>query len=426
MREYTAELLEETKAECLPSLDELARQGARRMLARALQSEVDEYIEQAREERDVQGCALVVRNGRARERSIVLSSGVMRVRAPRVDDRRAGRHFTSRILPPYMRRSPQVDEALPILYLKGVSTGDMGEALRHLLGAEAAGLSASTVGRLLQAWQGEYDAWRRRSLADRDYVYVWADGLYFQVRLEEDRLACLVIIGVRLDGTKEVIAIEGGYRESSESWASMLRDLRARGMQAPALAVADGALGFWGALREVYPEAQEQRCWVHKLRNVLDKLPKRLQGKAKELLHEAMQAPDRASAETALGRFAREYGAAYPKAVTCLREGQEQLLTFFDFPAEHWLHLRTTNPIESPFATVKGRTRKTKGAGSRRAGLAFAYQLALSAERHWRKVTAPHLVALVRAGTQFHDGVLTPQENAVPNSVAAVAQEIAA
>jgi putative transposase len=396
------------------------------MLAVALQAEVEEYLQQAKQARDDQGHALVVRNGQAQERTVALGVGPVKVRAPRVEDRRPEEHFSSRILPPYMRRSPQVNEALPILYLKGLSTGDFGEALSSLLGAAAAGFSASTITRLLRGWQEEYEAWHKRPLGDKDYVYLWADGLHFQVRLEEDRLACLIIMGVREDGRKEIIAIEDGYRESTESWASLLRNLRERGMAAPVLAVADGALGFWGALREVYPETQEQRCWVHKMRNVLDKLPKRLQAKAKDLLHEAMQAPDRPSAEQAMAHFAREYELAYPKAVSCLTEGQEHLLTFFDFPAQHWLHLRTTNPIESPFATVKARTRKTKGAGSRKAGLALAYKLALSAERHWRKVSAPHLVGLVRAGAKFHNGVPVSDRFQSTSTVATVASGIAA
>ena len=274
-----------------------------------------------------------------------------------------------------------------------------------LLGPEAAGLSATTISRLIRIWQDEYRVWRKRPLVGKDYVYIWADGVYFRVRLEEDRLACLVIIGVRADGTKEVIALEDGYRESQESWASLLRDLRRRGMPAPALAVGDGALGFWGALRDVYPETREQRCWVHKIANVLDKLPKRLQARAKAMLHEIMRAPDRQSAEEDLLRFREEFEARYPKAVECLVKDRDILLTFFDFPVEHWIHLRTTNPIESPFATVKARTRQTKGAGSRKAGLALAFKLTLLAsQEHWRKVNAPHLVPLVRAGVEFRDG----------------------
>ena len=362
------------------------------------------FLEQLRGERDERGRAVAVRNGRARQRKVTLGAGTIVIRAPRVNDRRSGQRFTSQILPPYMRRSPAVGEALPALYLRGLSTGDFSEGLAALVGPEGAALSATTITRLLQSWQEEYATWRRRSLAGTDYVYLWADGLYFNVRLEEDRLACLVLIGVRMDGKKEVLAIEDGYRESSESWASLLRDLTRRGMPAPVLAVGDGALGFWAALRQVYPEVREQRCWVHKIANVLDKLPKRLQARAKEMLHEIMEAPDRKSAQEDLGRFADEFEAKYPKAAECLVKDAEVLLTFFDFPAEHWRHLRTTNPIESPFAGVKARTRQTKGAGSRKAGLAMAFKLALACESHWHKVTAPHLVALVRLGVRYQDG----------------------
>jgi putative transposase len=399
-----------TAPEVAQTLDELAREGARRMIAEALELEVEEYIQTMRHLRDEQGHALVVRNGKAQERAVTLGTGVVKIRAPRVHDRRPEQRFTSRILPPYMRRSPRLEEALPVLYLRGLSTGDFSEALPVLLGSEVGGLSPTTINRLIQVWQEEYNAWRKRSLVGKDYVYIWADGVYFQVRLEEDRLACLVIIGVRKDGTKEVVALEDGYRESQESWASLLRDLKRRGMPAPVLAVGDGGLGFWAALREVYPETREQRCWVHKIANVLDKLPKRLQPRAKTILHEIMRAPDRHSAEEEIERFVEDFEARYPKATECLVKDRETLLAFFDFPAEHWIHLRTTNPIESPFATVKARTRQTKGAGSRKAGLALAFKLALAAQEHWRKVNAPHLVALVRAGVQFKDGMqVVPQ-----------------
>ena len=404
MSEYTTDS-DGCTSEVKQSLDELAREGARRMIEEALRAEVDEYIERMRGERDERGCALVVRNGRAQERKVTVGSGTMAIRAPRVNDRRTEQRFSSKILPPYMRRSPAVDETLPALYLRGLSTGDFSEGLAALVGPEGAALSATTITRLLQVWQGEYETWRKRSLVETDYVYIWADGLHFNVRLEEDRLACLVLIGVRLDGKKEVIAIEDGYRESTESWASLLRDLKQRGMPAPVLAIGDGALGFWAALREVYPEAREQRCWVHKIANVLDKLPKRLQARAKEMLHEIMAAPDRKGAQEGLRRFTSEFEAKYPKAAECLTKDAQVLLTFFDFPAEHWRHLRTTNPIESPFAGVKARTRQTKGAGSRKAGLAMAYKLALAAEDHWHRVNGPHLVALVRAGVRFQDGV---------------------
>jgi transposase-like protein len=387
------------------TLDDLARDGARRMIAAALEAEADEYVERMRCERDEQGHALVVRNGKARQRTLTTGAGPMKIRAPRVHDRRPGQRYTSQILPPYMRRSPRLEEVLPVLYLRGLSTGDFAEALPVLLGPEAAGLSATTITRLIKVWQDEYRTWRKRSLATKDYVYVWADGVYFGVRLEEDRLACLVVIGVLPDGQKELIALEDGYRESHESWAALLRDLKDRGMMAPVLAVGDGALGFWGALAEVYPETREQRCWVHKLANILDKLPKRLQPRAKALLHEVMLAPTRAGAKQATQVFAREFEVRYPKAVACLLDDQETLLSLYDFPAQHWIHLRTTNPIESPFATVKSRTSQTKGAGSRTAGLALAFKLALAAEDHWRKLNASELIPLVRAGVRFEDGL---------------------
>jgi putative transposase len=428
MYKLTTDGCEGTAPEVAQTLDELAREGARRLIVEALQLEVGEYIERLRQLRDERGHALVVRNGRARERTVHLAVGPIKIRTPRVHDRRPECRFTSRILPPYMRRSPRLEEVLPILYLRGLSTGDFSEALPVLLGPEAAGFSATTISRLVRVWQDEYRAWRKRSLQDKDYVYIWADGVYFRVRLEEDRVACLVIIGVLADGSKEVIALEEGYRESKESWASLLRDLRKRGLRAPALAVGDGALGFWAALREVYPQTREQRCWVHKIVNVLDKLPKRLQSRAKSMLHEIMRAPDRSSAQEAMADFRAEFEARYPKAGACLLADQESLLTFFDFPAEHWLHLRTTNPIESPFATVKARMRKTRGAGSRKACTAMAFKLALAAQGHWRKVNAPHLVALVRAGVRFQDGIQVDLHQKTKDHVATdkEAQRIAA
>jgi putative transposase len=387
------------------SLDELARRGAQRMLALALQAEVDEYIRRHEGERDEDGHALVVRNGRSQERTIQCGAGELKIQAPRVNDKRPDQQFTSSILPPYMRKSPRLEEAVPILYLRGLSTGDFGPALSALLGEEAlAGFSSTTVTRLLTVWQDEYKAWRKRSLANKNYVYLWADGVYFNVRLDDDRLACLTLIGVLPDGTKEVVALEDGYRESTESWRTLLRDLKRRGMPAPKLAIADGALGFWAALRDIYPETEEQRCWVHKIANVLDKLPKRLQPRAKSHLHEIMRAENRETALQELARFQEEYEAKYPKAVECLTKDTDTLFTFMDFPAAHWLHLRTTNAIESTFSTVKARTRKTKGAGSRDAGLAMAFKLLTQAERRWRRVNSPHLVALVATGVKFPNG----------------------
>jgi transposase-like protein len=334
-----------------------------------------------------------------------LGAGHVELQAPRVNDRRPEHRFSSKILPPYVRRSPRLSEALPVLYLCGLSTGDFEDAIPALLGADAAGFSASTITRLTRVWQEEYEGWRKRPLRGKEYVYIWADGVYFNVRLGEDKqLACLVLVGVLPDGTKEVIALEDGYRESTDSWLSLLRDLERRGMPTPKLATGDGALGFWAALRQVYPETKEQRCWVHKIANILDKLPKRVQPRAKDMLHEIMYAPDRQSALEDVERFAQEFRAKYPKAVECLLKDQDELLTFFDFPAEHWTHLRTTNPIESTFSTVKARTKRTKGAGSRKAGLAMAFKLLLGAERRWRKINAPHLVALVQADVRFLDG----------------------
>jgi transposase-like protein len=300
---------------------------------------------------------------------------------------------------------------LPILYLRGLSTGDFKEGLAALLGDDASGLSPTVITRLTAAWQADYETFQKRDLSDRDYIYVWADGVHFRIRLEEDRLCALVMIGVRPDGKKELIAIEDGYRESTESWATLLRGLKRRGMRAPVLAVGDGALGFWKALRDVWPEMREQRCWVHRIANVLDKLPKRLHAKAKTALHEIMRADTRKAARRAVQQFARDYEAKYPKAVASLRRDDTELLTFFDFPAEHWVQLRTGNVIESPFATVRLRQRVTKGAGSRQKGLLMAFKLLAMAERRWRRINGAHLIPLVRVGVQFSDGVQAEGRN---------------
>ena len=395
------------------TLDEVAREGARRMLAAALEAEVEHYIEAHADARDAAGRRLVVRNGRAQSRTVTCGAGTLQVRAPRVNDRRvddAGerRRFSSRILPPYMRRSPQVAEVLPVLYLRGLSTGDFREALPVLLGEDAAGLSATNITRLTAAWDEEYQGFRRRDLSDCDFIYVWVDGIHFNIRLEDDRLCTLVVLGVRSDGTKELVAIEDGYRESAESWSSVLRDLRRRGLRAPVMAVGDGALGFWSAVRDVWPETTPQRDWCHKMANVLDKLPKRLRPRAKRALREIMYAATRADAETAVGAFVEEFEAKYPKATGCLVEDQEALLAFFAMPAEHWLHLRTSNLIESPFATVRLRQRVTKGAGSRTKGLLMAFKLLEMAQRRWRRLNGAQLLPLVRAGVRFVDGV--PEE----------------
>ena len=391
-------------------LDAILREGARRMLATALRAEVDEYIAAHADERDAAGKALVVRNGLARARQVTTAAGQLEVRAPRVNDRRENMRFSSAILPPWARRSPKVAEVLPVLYLRGISTNDFVPALAEFFGSEA-GLSASTIQRLTREWSQDLKAFSQRDLSKVDYVYLWADGVHFNIRLEEDRLCCLVLIGVRADGRKELVAVGDGFRESEDSWAEVLRDLKRRGMRAPALAIGDGALGFWGALRDIFPETKEQRCWVHKIANCLDALPKSLQPKAKAALHEIMNAEHKEAAEAAVDRFQETYGAKYPKAVEKLLKDREALLTHLDFPAEHWIHLRSTNAIESTFATVRLRTHKTKGAGSRAAGLAMAYKLLDAAQARWRCVNAPHLVALVRAGATFVDGVKVERED---------------
>ena len=407
-----------------PTLDELAREGARRMLMTALAAEVAQYIDEHDEERDEQGRRLVVRNGRARARKVTCGAGTVEVPAPRVNDKRVAadghrQRFTSRILPPYMRRSPKVAEVLPILYLRGLSTGDFREALPVLLGDDAAGLSATNIARLTMVWEDDYRRFRQRDLADRDYVYVWVDGIHFNIRLEEDRLCTLVIIGVRPDGTKELVALEDGYRESTESWATVLRDLHRRGMRAPVVAVGDGALGFWAAVRAVWTDTQEQRDWFHKMGNVLDTLPKRLQPKATRALREIMYADTRAHAEEAMDVFVAEYTAKYPKAAACLDADRDRLLTFFALPAEHWQHVRTSNVIESPFATVRLRQRVTKGAGSRTKGLLMAYKLLEMAQQRWRRLNGAHLLPLVRAGVRFIDGVQQERNNEGDRKVAA-------
>jgi putative transposase len=402
---------EPARDELVAGLDEIARQGARRMLAAALEAEVDAYVAGFADEVGADGRRLVVRNGHARPRAVTTAAGALEVAAPRVNDKRVDpgtgerRRFRSVILPPWCRKSPKVAEVLPLLYLHGLSTGDFVPALEEFFGSSA-GLSASAITRLTTDWQAEHCAFAGRDLSNVDYVYVWVDGVHFTVRLDEARLCTLVMIGVRADGTKELVAVVDGYRESSESWADLLRDCRRRGMRAPVLAVGDGALGFWAALREVFPTTREQRCWVHKAANVINCLPKSAQPAARRALAEIRDAEDRGHAEVAVRDFAQTYGAKYPKAVAKIVDDAETLLAFYDFPAEHWVHLKTTNPIESTFATVRLRTKVTKGPGSRAAGLAMAYKLLHAAQDRWRAVNGPHLVALVRTGATFHKGQL--------------------
>jgi putative transposase len=377
----------------------------RRMLIAGLETEVAAYVERHEGSVDEAGRRLVVRNGRAAERSLMTGAGALTIRAPRVNDRRDGHRFSSYILPKYARRSPKVGDVLPVLYLRGLSTGDFAPALSEFFGANT-GLSASSIGRLLEVWGDEYTAFESRDLSGSDFVYVWADGVHFRIRLEEDRLCCLVVSGVRADGSKELLACSDGYRESTESWAGVLRDLKNRGMTAPAVAVGDGALGFWSALGSVFPETVEQRCRVHKTANILDALPKRLHSRAKAAIHEIYQSETRADAQAEIDSFVAVYGDKYPKAVAKLVKDRDVLLTFYDYPAAHWIHLRTTNPIESAFATVRARTKVTKGAGTRRRGLVMAYKLLDAAQDRWRKVNSPELVIHVRAGIEFKDGNL--------------------
>jgi len=403
-------------SETAVSLDDLAREGARRMIAAALDAEVAEYVAAFVDEIDEDGKRLVVRNGRARERKLTVGSGTVAIRAPRVNDKRVDesgerRKFSSRILPAYARRSPKVTEVLPVLYLHGLSTGDFGPALRDLLGEDASGLSSSSIARLTERWQVDHATFKARQLGFHRYAYLFIDGVHVSVRLgEDDRLCLLVVIGVREDGVKELLAVEDGYRESTDSWAAVFRDLRDRGLNEPKLVTGDGALGAWAALRDVFPAAGEQRCWVHKIANVLDALPKRLQPRAKTMLHEMMEAPTRADARVARERFRGEFDAKYPKAVAKVDRDWAQLTAFYAFPAEHWRHLRTTNPIESSFATVKLRTRVTKGAGSKKAALAMAYKLLDAAQQRWRRFNGHELVADVLAGATYKDGILVTDD----------------
>jgi putative transposase len=395
-------------------LTEILHHGAQQMLATAIENEVAEYIDAHAHARDANGQRLVVRNGHTPPRSILTGLGPVEVSRPRVNDKRVDeegnrKRFTSAILPPYLRRTKAINELVPWLYLKGISTGDFPDALQALLGPAAEGLSATNICRLKRIWEDEWKDWSRRDLSDRHYVYVWADGIYFNIRLEDEankKQCILVLMGATVDGTKELIGVTDGYRESEQSWTELLKDLQSRGLViSPAVAVADGALGFWAACRKLWPDTREQRCWVHKTANVLNTLPKSVQGKAKAMLHEIWQAETKAKAETALALFVTTFAAKYPKAVECLVKDRDVLLTFYDFPAEHWIHLRTTNPIESTFATVRLRHRRTKGSGSRTACLTMVFKLALAAEKRWRRLNGSALLPEVIRGVRFIDGI---------------------
>ena len=394
-------------------MTEILRAGAQKMLTQMILLEVDDWLAERASLQDEQGRRQVVRNGFLPKRKITTGVGQVEVQQPRVRDRGpAGQaeSFTSKILPPYLRKTKSIEELIPWLYLKGVSTGDFSEALKALVGADCPGLSATTVTRLKTVWEEEFQEWNKRSLEGKQYVYVWADGVHFNIRLEEDRQCILVLMGATADGKKELIAVVDGFRESEQSWKGLLLDVKVRGLViAPKLAIGDGALGFWKAIKQVYPKTRQQRCWVHKTANVLDKLPKRLQAEAKEKLHGIWMADTREHANQAFDLFKKTYEAKYPKAVECLTKDREVLLAFYDFPAEHWIHLRTTNPIESTFATVRLRTKRTKGCGSRIACLTMVYKLMQSASKRWRLLNGTQVLVEVLRGTIFIDGICVSQ-----------------
>ena len=394
------------------ALTELLRTGSRKLIAEAVEAELSALLDHYAQLKTADGRAAVVRNGYLPEREIQTGIGAVKVKVPKVRDRSgAGIKFNSRLLPPYLRRTESLDELLPWLYLKGISTGDFGEALQALLGEQAKGLSAATISRLKARWQEEHRQWRQRDLSSKRYVYWWADGVYFNIRGEEARQCILVIVGVNEHGVKEFVAIEDGYRESEQSWLEVLTDLKHRGLeQGPQLGIGDGALGFWKALSKVYATTRQQRCWVHKTVNILNKLPKSVQPKAKSALHEIWMAPTREQAHKAFEAFLKRYGDKYPKACACLEKDRDALLAFYDFPALHWQHIRTTNPIESTFATVRLRTDKTRGCVSRDTILGLVFKLGLSAQQRWQRLRGFKHLADVINGVKFKDGVRVKHE----------------
>ncbi len=407
------------------ALTSVLREGARRLLTQAIEAEAEAFLEAMQDERLADGRARLVRHGHGPERSIQTGIGPVPVRRTKLRDRGADEAaasdgeritFTSAILPRWARRTRSLDALLPVLYLRGISTGDFREALAALLGEDAPNLSPSVIGRLKEEWQAEYDRWQRRDLSARRYVYIWADGVYLQARMEDDAACMLVIIGATPEGKKELIGFQVGVRESTQSWRELLVDLKARGLRAaPQIAVGDGAMGFWKALDEIFPGTRHQRCWVHKIANVLNKVPKSVQPNMKADLREIRDAPDRASAETAVAVFAEKYSAKYAKAVGCLTKDREALLAFFDFPAEHWDHLRTSNPVESVFATVRHRTMRTKGALSHKTARLMVFKLIIAASKSWRRLKGENCLPMVIAGVKFNDGVAdyqTPDQRA--------------
>lgn len=405
MTKSTLSAVEPPVSDVSDPLHSLIREGARQLIAAAVEAELESMLKHHQDRRDDQGRRAVVRNGHLPERSIQTGVGAVSVQVPKVRDRSgSGIKFNSSLLPPYLKRAQSLDELIPWLYLRGVSTGNFQDALQALVGKQAKGLSPNTVARLKARWLEEYDQWRRRDLSQKRYVYLWADGVYSNVRMD-DRLCLLVIMGVTEHGNKELVAVEDGYRESEASWLEVLTDLRNRGLQrAPKLAVGDGALGFWAALNKAFPDTRHQRCWVHKTANVLDKLPKAVQPKVKSALHDIYLAETRQAAHKAFDSALERFGAKYPKAMDCLAKDREQMLAFYDFPAEHWIHLRTTNPIESTFATVRLRTKQSRGCGSRDTTLAMVFKLMQSAQNRWKRIKGFNLLELVVNNVQFRDG----------------------
>jgi putative transposase len=396
------------------ALEAVLKEGAQKLLQQAIESEVEEYLQRNKNFRLPDNKQMVTRNGYQPEREIQTGLGGIGIKRPRVRDRREGYRFTSAILPPYARRTPSVESVIPALYLKGISTNDFPEALEAILGKNAQGLSPTNIVRLKKAWEAEYKDWNSRDLSGKRYVYMWADGIYFNIRLDKDRPCLLVIIGALEDGSKELVAIHDGHRESKLSWMEVIRSLKDRGLEhTPSLAIGDGALGFWAALEEEWPNTRQQRCWVHKTANILDKMPKSVQGHAKAKIHEIYMAESKKQAQKAFDSFIELYGAKYPKACECLKKDRAVLLTFYDFPAQHWMHIRTTNPIESTFATIRHRTRQTKGCGSRVTTLSMVFKLAISAEKRWKRLHGYKLIDKVIQGVKFRDGEeVTTEENA--------------
>lgn len=387
-------------------LTHLLRKGARELIISAVQTEITDFLARYQDEVDADGRRAVVRNGYLPEREIMTGIGAVEIKVPKTRDRSGqGIHFRSELLPPYIKRTKSIETVLPWLYLKGISTGDFSEALGALLGKDAKGLSAGTISRLKQVWIQEHEDWRKRDLSQERYVYIWADGIYFNIRGDDARQCILVVIGATAQGKKEFLAIVDGYRESEQSWSELLLDLKARGMNEPELGIGDGALGFWKALKKVFGNTRSQRCWVHKTVNVLDKLPKGIQAKAKQHIHDIWMAATREAAENAFDLFVKIYQDKYPKATECLEKDRVALLSFYDFPAEHWVHIRTSNPIESTFATVRLRTARTRGCVSRTTILTMVYRLGLSAEKGWKKLRGYRRLADVIDGVKFIDGV---------------------